>query len=94
MFPGSITVAMLMITLALGYGVCFLAGREKKVLKNIGNIVGAIIILLSLILIGRTIIYSTKHCCGKKMGSMKKCPQMTEQHEQSPMAPQVTPSGK
>ncbi len=71
--PASIVIAILMVGLAAGYVICSIANREKKPLKNIGYLIGAIIIILSITLIARSAIVAVKKC---RIHKMKKCSMM------------------
>jgi len=46
-----IKVALMLIALGFGYIVCYLANREEKDLRRIGQVIGVIIISISLFLI-------------------------------------------
>jgi hypothetical protein len=41
------SVAPLLLTLALGYGVLYLAKREARLLRRLGNVIGWLMILVS-----------------------------------------------
>jgi len=84
MIPASIVIAILMVSLSAGYVICSIANREKSPLKNIGYLIGAIIIILSIALIARAAILAAKKC---QVYKMKKCSMMDR--EQSSIMPNM-----
>lgn len=64
-----IKTAILLIALAFGYIVCYLANREEKDLKILGNVIGIFIIGMGIFLLLDTFVaynkflaYSGVHC--------------------------------
>jgi len=64
---GGITDAILLVALALGYIVCYLASREEKTLRLAGYFIGVFIILLSAMLIVNNVVLGARFC-GKRAG--------------------------
>jgi len=52
--------AILLVALALGYIVCYLANREEGNFRSAGYIIGVFIILLSIVLIFNNLISSAR----------------------------------
>jgi len=59
-FGGYMHATMALIALALGYIACSLAKKEKGVLKTVGYIIGASIIVVSSLLILVKIIWTVR----------------------------------
>jgi hypothetical protein len=86
MMTGSIIAnAVLLVALALGYIVCYLANREEKSLRTGGYMVGVFIIIFSGILLVNNLLLSTRECM-----LMGKLGMMMPQHRmmmKGPMGP-------
>lgn len=70
MIVRDIPASTLLIALALGYIVCYLANKEHKALKTAGYTIGTFIIVLSSILILAKIIWGIalwSKTCGRMM---------------------------
>lgn len=81
MFSG-VSVATLLIALALGYVVCSIAGKEEGSLKKLGYALGSIIIVLScLLLIGKLAASATIY---SKICKLKKSHPQFMLREQAP----------
>lgn len=65
MFCG-MTNALLLIALAFGYIVFYLANKEKKALRNLGFFIGIFVLAMSAIFILNSLT-SGKHCDKKMM---------------------------
>ncbi|MCX5701493.1 MAG: hypothetical protein NTW64_00725 [Candidatus Omnitrophica bacterium] len=48
---GRIQGSVLLIALAMGYIVCYLANKEQKLLRSLGNLIGLFIIVISSLLL-------------------------------------------
>jgi uncharacterized MAPEG superfamily protein len=44
---GKVQGSVLLIALAMGYIVCYLANKEQKLLRSMGNLIGLFIIIIS-----------------------------------------------
>ena len=64
MFFCKSTGGELLIALALGYIVCYLANREEKALKNIGLAIGIFIIAASVLLVAAKFAWKMQACKG------------------------------
>lgn len=61
----------LLISLATGYLVCYLANKEKGALKTLGYLIGGFIILLSSLFIITHLCFSSRFLCLKGGMGMK-----------------------
>jgi len=77
---GGIGEAIILLSLGMGYLVCFLAHKTEKNLKMVGYIIGIFIIVISTILFVRILALSLQ--MNKRMGMLKSPPQM------APLQPQ------
>jgi len=59
---GGIVDAILLVAMALGYIVCYLANREEKTLRLAGYLIGIFIILLSAMLIVNNLVLNLRFC--------------------------------
>jgi len=88
MFSG-LTEGVLLIALALGYIVCYLANREEKKLRFLGYLVGVFIIIFCAVTIISNAFFSARMygamCKMRKMGCMSKMGMM--QHKMMPPPP-------
>jgi hypothetical protein len=80
MMPFGMKTGILLIAMALGYVVLYLAKREEKQLKTAGNIIGIFIIAVSAALILCNIICKARFC-----GSKFQCRKMMMQGQKPPM---------
>lgn len=70
MFLCNANISLLLMALALGYLVLYFANREEKSLKNLGFIIGVVIIVFaSLMIIGKIVqrVHNFGKCGGKMM---------------------------
>ena len=77
-------VALLLLSAAAGYWVLERAEGQKKNLKQIGQLVGGLIIVISLLGVACKVYYlmkGTKMVCPSGMG----CPFMSRPQQQQPM---------
>ncbi|MBU1076678.1 MAG: hypothetical protein KKH98_05255 [Spirochaetes bacterium] len=80
---------VVLITLAAGYWVLTLAKKEKDALKTIGNIIGYLIVGISLIAILHSAYYAVSSCrygrygIKKWSGSRSGCPEMDKKSMES-----------
>ncbi len=85
---GGLTDGILMIALASGYVVCYLAKREEKRLKTLGYLVGLFIIAFTASIVITNVLFAARMCGG--MGKMQR---MGRQHQkmmmQKPVQPQI-----
>ena len=77
---GFLSQAILLVSLGLGYVVCYFANQEEKQLKNVGIAIGTFIIVMSLVFLLGSVLISFKSCmdvkkmskwCGPNMESMQ-----------------------
>lgn len=66
----SLGKASLMITLGLGYIICYLASKSDKTLKKVGYAIGIFIIALSVISMIFTCVMTAKICRVGAAGTM------------------------
>jgi hypothetical protein len=86
--PTGLSTAMILVALAMGYIVCYLANREEKGLRRLGYTVGIVIIVFSgLLLLNKLVLARNILGAGAK-GSGKYMMQRKAGQYQRPMMPQ------
>ncbi len=78
---------MLLLTLGLGYIVCYLANKAEKNLKALGYFIGTLIIALSGIMIIGNLFLGAR-ICAKMGGAMSSRHKMMQSMPAMPIAPQ------
>jgi len=94
----SLTNAVLLVALGLGYVVCYLAEREEKFLRTLGYFIGTFMVALSMMIIITNILlfsrvqYRGEFEYGGKPAMMRSPGQTMTQQQQHPAAPANIPA--
>lgn len=87
MMLGGLSEGILMIALALGYIVCYLANREEKNLRMAGLLIGGFVIAFSAIALVGNLLFTARVCGMGKMSRMGRMGMPMMQHKMMPPAP-------